>query len=314
MADLQKNKHDFLTQADIVRGIKETGIKPGDVILVHSAMRTLGYIQGGPQTVVDALLEAVGEQGTLVVPTFTFFHEIEEDPIIDPFNDPSNTGIITETVRKHPNAFRSTAFRHSFAAIGRRARVITEVDPTLSPFDLRSSFGVMLALNTQVLLLGTAYNTSSTSHHFAEWVCDVPYRHAIAREIKMRLKDGSIVEKTMIDYQPKPSEDGLSYGSRGCNFNRLGKMLEDGNLAGVTAIGNAVARRFAMRDLIDLAQTEAKNDYNIFRTAEGKSDCPTPLDYGITVFSPLITDSAGRSCRHQWCVMDKSKLSLNNPS
>lgn len=311
MADFQNKRDGFLTQADIVRGIKKTGIKLGDVILVHSAMRTLGYIQGGPQTVVDALLEAVGERGTLVVPTFTFFHEIEEDPIIDPFNDRSDTGIITETVRKLPGAQRSTAFRHSLAAISHRAKVITEVDPALSPFDLRSSFGVMLALNAQVLLLGMAYETSSTSHHFAEWVCDVPYRRAIPLKVKVRLKDGSIIEQAMTDYQPKPSKDGSYYGSRGCDFNRLGKMLEDKNLVGITAIGNAVARRFAMRDLIDLAQLEARKDYNIFRTPEGKPEYITPLDIGTTVSSPLIADSAGRSSRYQWCVMDKSKLSLD---
>jgi len=52
------------------------------------------------------------------------------------------------------------------------------MDPTLPPYDFRSSFGVMLALNTQVVLLGVTYATS-TSHHFAEWVCDVPCQQKI---------------------------------------------------------------------------------------------------------------------------------------
>ena len=147
-----------LSQKEIVRGLRETGLKSGDVVLVHSAMRTFGPIEGGAETVVSALLEVLGERGTLVVPTFTFAHETDEDPVIDPFNDPSEMGIITETVRLRPDSFRSTAFRHSFAAVGNRARVITEVDPALSPFDLRSCFGVMLSLNSQVLICGRCYS------------------------------------------------------------------------------------------------------------------------------------------------------------
>jgi len=73
-------------------------------------------------------------------------------------------GILTETARKRPGAMRSTAFRHSFAAIGRRGRGHHESIRALS---LRFAVGVwrMLALNTQVVLLGVTY-TSSTSHHF----------------------------------------------------------------------------------------------------------------------------------------------------
>ena len=289
-----------LSQLDIAEGLRRVGLKAGDIALVHSAMRNFGYIEGGAPTAVEALLEVLGPSGTLVVPTFTFAHEAEDDPIIDPREDPSEMGIISETARLRPDGVRSTAFRHSFAALGRRARVITEVDPSLSSFDLRSSFGVMLALNTQVLLFGMTY-ASSTSHHFAEWVCDVPYRRAIPMTVKVRRADGSLASQPMIDYQPK-SEGGSYYGSRGPDFNRLGKMLEDRGLVGRTFIGNAAVRRFAMRDLIDLAQGEAARDYNIFRTSEGQSHSFTQLDFGKIILSPERLDGAGRPDRYQWCV------------
>jgi len=298
---------DSLMRADIVQGLYDVGLKAGDVVLVHSAMRTFGWICGGAETVVAALLDVLGERGTLVVPTFTFAHEVEEDPIIDPANDRSEMGIITETARVRNDAVRSTVFRHSFAAVGRRARVITEVDPAMSPFDLRSSFGVMLALNTQVLMLGVTY-ANSTSHHFAEWVCDVPYRHTIDLKMKVRRKDGSIVPQAMIDYQPRPSANGSYYGSRYPDFNRLGRMLEDRGLVGLAAIGNCAARRFAMRDLVDLALVEVEKDPHIFRTPEGRTDYYTPLDFGKIVISPKMPDGAGRLTTYQWCVMDESKL------
>lgn len=296
-----------LSQADIVQGLYRVGLTAGDVLLVHSAMRTLGHIQGGANTVVNALLKVLGPTGTLVVPTFTFVHEIEEDPIIDPQNDPSEMGIITESARTHPDALRSIAYRHSFAAIGRRAGVITEVNPALPVFDLRSAFGVMLALNTQILFLGVTYDCS-TSHHFAEFVCDVPYRHTIPLNVRVRCPDGSVVRQQMTDYQPKPSKEGTYYGTRHPDFNRLGRMLEERHLVGTTAIGNAAVRRLAMRDLVDLAQLEAAKDYNIFRTDEGKMDYSTPLDFGKSVLSPEMRSGAGRPVRYQWCVMDEKEL------
>lgn len=296
-----------LTQKDIEKGFREIRLKRGDVVLYHSALRTFGHIEGGPNTVVKAFLETIGDTGTLVAPTFTFKKEIEEPPIIDAAKDPSEMGAISEALRLLPGAKRSVVYRHSFASIGRRMVPITEVDPRLSPYDFRSSFGVMLSLDTQVVLLGVTYS-SSTSHHFAEAVCEVPYRHYLPVHVKVRTKDGQLVDQVMTDYQPKPSADGSYYGNRHTDFNKLGRMLEDKGKVGITAIGNAVVRRFSMRELIDLAQVEAEKDYNIFRTEEGQSDYYTPLTFGEIVLSPEMLDGAGRPVQYQWSVMDPSKL------
>jgi len=293
-----------LTQAEIIDGLHQAGLKAGDVVLVHSAMRTMGRVHGGADTVVDALLEVIGDRGTLVLPTFTFIHEVEDDPIIDPQNDRSEMGIITETARERPEALRSTAFRHSFAAIGRRAEVITQVDPLLPVYDFRSCFGVMLALDTQILMLGMTYS-SCTSHHFGEWVCQVPYRHTIDLNVKVRRKDGSVVPQAMTDYQPHTYT-----GTRHTDFNRLGCTLEERDLVGIAPVGNAVLRRFAMRDLIELAQIEAEKDFNVFRTEEGQTEAYTPLDFGAIVLSPEMPDGAGRPCRYQWAVVDPERLTM----
>lgn len=295
-----------LKKDEIIKGLGRVGLKRGDVALIHTAMRTFGHIDGAGPTVVDALLEVLGSSGTLVAPTFTFSHEAEDDPIIDPERDRSEMGAITEAVRTHPEALRSVAYRHSFAAIGRRASVITEVDPALSPFDIRSSFGVMLALDAQVVLLGMTYS-SSTSHHFAEWLCDVSYRRKNPLVVKVRRPDGSIATQPMTDYQPK-SEGGSYYGTRHPDFNCLGRMLEDRGVVGTAFIGNAAARRFPMRGLIDLAQAEASKDENIFRMSEGQADRSTELTFGTQVLSPAMTDGAGRSTQFEWCIRDVSQL------
>ncbi len=98
-----------LDKSTIIRSLTETGITSGDNLLVHSAMRTVGRIEGGAQTMVDALLDVVGERGTLIVPTFTFIHEAEDDPIIDPGLDRSEMGAISEAARTRPEARRFPA-------------------------------------------------------------------------------------------------------------------------------------------------------------------------------------------------------------
>ena len=147
-----------LSKEELVDGVRCLGVRAGDTVLVHSAMRTLGRVAGGAATVVAAFLEVLGETGTLVAPTFCFYNEAVlgrgEVPLIDPAADQTEMGAIAEHVRTLPGAKRSVAFRHSFAAVGRRAELITDVDPSLSSFDLRSAFGVMLALDTRIVMLG----------------------------------------------------------------------------------------------------------------------------------------------------------------
>jgi aminoglycoside 3-N-acetyltransferase len=297
-----------IREQDVVAASGRLGIGFGDVLLVHSAMRTVGPIVDGASTIVAGLLEGVGPTGTLVAPTFTFVHEKADNPTIDPENDPSEMGAISERVRKHPDALRSTAYRHSFAAIGKHARAITGVDPRLSPFDLRSSFGAMLALNAQVLLLGVTY-TSSTSHHFCEWLANVPYRHTVQRAARIRHPRGVMEEITFIDYQPRPSTDGSYYGRQTTDFNRLGRMLEESGRVAISTLGNAMLRKYALRDLCALAETEAKKDFNIFRSKENETGRSTPLSAGAIV-NFYVTDGAGRRGAHELSVVDQAHLRL----
>ena len=261
----------MVEKQDIIKGLKQVGLKSNDVVLVHSAMRTFGLINGGVRTVVSALREVIGENGTLVVPTFPK-PEAEKNLVINPARDSSAMGLITETVRKLAGARRSIAHRHSVAAIGPKAPLITEVDPGLCVFNLRSSFGKMLELDTKILILGMTYQVC-TSCHVAEFICQVPYRYTVSVLVDVQQLDGSLVKQRMTDYYP------VAEGFRKEDYNRVGRMLEERGLVGITAIGNAIVRLFRMRDLVELAKAEGAKDPNIFRVSEGRTE-PTPLKDG----------------------------------
>ena len=100
----------------IEAGLAEVGLAAGDVVLVHSSLSALGYVEGGPDTVVDALLASVGPTGTVVVPTFNWgeFHQADV-AVLDLVNTSvkSEVGIIPETFRKRSEAVRSHQDRKS---------------------------------------------------------------------------------------------------------------------------------------------------------------------------------------------------------
>lgn len=105
---------------DIVFSLKLMDVKKGDILLVHSSLSSIGYVDGGADTVIDALIEAVGDEGTIVISTLTGWFE--------PFDDrtsPSAVGKISEKFRQRANAKRSLHPVHSVAAIGSKAEYIT---------------------------------------------------------------------------------------------------------------------------------------------------------------------------------------------
>ena len=62
----------MLTFEQLVEGFRDLGVEEGETLLVHSSYKSLGEVDGGPQTVVRALEAALGPEGTLIMPTFNF--------------------------------------------------------------------------------------------------------------------------------------------------------------------------------------------------------------------------------------------------
>lgn len=291
---------------DIIEQLRLLGIAPGDTLFVHSAMRPMGYVEGGAQSVVRALLDAVGSEGTLIMPSFCFRHEREDPPVIDLKTDVSEMGRISERLRTWEGARQSVAYRHSVCAVGRYADEITRVDPALSVFDMRSSFGKMLGYDAKVLLLGVTY-VNSTAHHFAEYILKVPDREAVYIPALLRDADGELKRITVCDYRPK-SNPNNEYYAYPHDFNRIGLELEKRGLVKIGRVGNAIARLYSMRELIHYCLDHYAVEYNLF--AEGPGGM-TRLPVGIEVTMPYL-DGAGRRDIAVWsCVRTEDIYRVN---
>lgn len=290
----------IVTKQDILSALLAAGVEQGDLLFVHSAMRPFGRVEGGAQTVADALVEAVGVEGTVAAPAFCFVHEIQDEPIIDPANDPSEMGAISEAIRRLTGAKRSAAYRHSISAAGKHAEFLTNVDHKLSPFHMESSFGRMYALNAKIVLLGVEY-VNSTSHHFAEFILQVQDRHTIEHNVILRHPDGTTERTVMTDYQPKPNPSGAYY-SHPHDFNKSGLMLEKAGLVGISSAGNAMIRVFSMRELINLLLRTYPIDDMILNIRDGEKE--TVLPDGVRVVGGELLDGAERPFYPIWSCVD----------
>lgn len=178
----------------MITGLIDLGIVPGDVLLVHSSMKGLGQIDGGPDAVIAALLAAVGDEGTVLFPTLTGAREDgpEHPPRIELATTPCWTGLIPETARQHPQAIRSIHPTHSIAAIGNdAAEWASGHERGVSPCDQASPYYRLMDRRGKILLLGGVTHESNTSMHCVEELADVPYHlHSFFTDGVVILPDG----------------------------------------------------------------------------------------------------------------------------
>lgn len=223
-----------VTQTDIDSGLRHLGVEPGDLLVVHSSLSSFGTVEGGAETVVAAILDAIGPEGTLVVPTFNF-----APGVFDPRETPSVVGRITEVVRTRSDAVRSLHPTHSVAAVGPLAEAITEGHENADAFGRGSALWKALQANAKILQLGVTH-TSNSMIHVAEEIVGVPYL-ARTRRVGVRERGGRVVHKWI-------RRPGCSRG-----FDKIDEELAERKSVAQTRIGACTARLMSARSLVEAA-------------------------------------------------------------
>ncbi|GAA4825849.1 AAC(3) family N-acetyltransferase [Streptomyces ziwulingensis] len=182
----------LVTRGTLAAELRALGVRSGEILLVHTSLRSLGWVCGGPVAVVRGLLDVLGPDGTLVVPTQTgdlsdpaLWRQppVPEDwwptirnamPPYDPLTTPSRgVGVLPETVRTWPGAERSAHPQTSFAALGPDASRVVGDHATDCRLGERSPLAVLERLGARVLLLGAGY-AACTAFHLAEYRTPAP--------------------------------------------------------------------------------------------------------------------------------------------
>ncbi len=275
-----------VTYTDAEEVFNRLGIAPGDTVIIHSSIKAVGWVEGGPQTIASALLHAVGPEGTVVAPTFTFARAKKEDIVtVDPSCDPCDVGAINAALLKTPGARRSTALTHSFAVLGKHQAEICDIPVEVCPLGDHGPFAELMKLDAKVLLLGVAY-THCTAGHFAEYLCHVPYRREYQQTVQVKQPDGSLRKTELSLYGPRTD---IPYPPR--DFNRAGSLLEKQGLVSIATLGNAYVRLFKIRDFVNLVQQRWSHNDNVLTWGDGQTE-NTKLKDGI-MEEIWFTDIAG---------------------
>lgn len=234
------------------------GINNNDILLVHSSLSSLGWVCGGAQTVITALIKAIGNDGTLIMPAHSgewsdpagwgnppvpkeWIQTIYDNmPAFNPEVSPTRgMGRIAELFRTFPKTIRSNHPHVSFSANGRDAISITQNHPLTPQLGMDSPIGKMYKLKAKVLLLGVEYN-SCTSFHLSESLIDEMPKERVGASI---LENGERCWKWFDDYD-YDTED----------FMLIGKAFEENYNVQKGKVGNAECKLFDMKDGVDFAK------------------------------------------------------------
>ncbi len=174
--------------------------------MVHSSMRSVGPILGGPNEMIESLLESVGSSGTVMMyvdwedGAQRYTRADRETPLSParrdawPAFDPAKAradrsyGILPEFLRTWPGARRSGNPGASVAAVGARAEWICADHPLNYGYGPGSPLAKLVEARGRVLLLGSPLE-NVTLLHFSEHVARLPNKRVIRYHEKL-LRDG----------------------------------------------------------------------------------------------------------------------------
>jgi len=185
------------------------GMSQGQTVLCHSFLPSLGKLVPSADIVIDTILHTIGEDGTLIVPTFTYSHFRAE--VFDARNSPSTVGILGDLVRKRPHAVRGTDPNFSMAAIGSRAEWLTRRD-TINSLGENTPFDKLVQENACILLIGVDFTALPLFMHL-EKIHQVDYRHD-KRFSGQSINHGQIYSDESIHYVRDETKNPESFRSR----------------------------------------------------------------------------------------------------
>jgi aminopeptidase-like protein/aminoglycoside N3'-acetyltransferase len=187
------------TYEDLLKVIRSVGIQKGDIVFSHVGMSKLGYpkeIYDGKtkfDVIYGAMREAIGPEGTLFAPTYTY--SFCKGEIFDPLETPSEVGYFGEALRKLEGAKRSVEPIFSVAGIGPEAEKLFENLPH-NCFGRDSFLDRLGQVKTKQCNIGVNLHFTSGIHH-SEQMAKVPYRFLklFSGYIK---KNGKLVKETWL--------------------------------------------------------------------------------------------------------------------
>ncbi|RCX17724.1 aminoglycoside 3-N-acetyltransferase [Fontibacillus phaseoli] len=218
------------TKFTLMKQLEDAGIDSQGILLMHSSMKKIGEVEGGADTVLDALSEYM-KDGLLVLPTHTWSSINGDHPKFYVETSEVCVGILPELFRKRPGVIRSLHPTHSVAALGKDAAEFTAGDERWdTPCHRQSAWGRLLDRQATIILVGVDLRRNTFIHGIEEWV-DIPGRMTDEHEqLFTVLGDGTEISV------PSRRHCGLPWSE---HFWKVEDVLEEKGALSRTRLGDA---------------------------------------------------------------------------
>jgi aminoglycoside 3-N-acetyltransferase len=247
-----------VTATSLAADLRRLGVEPDMTLMVHTSLSRLGFVVGGEQAVVDALLDALGPAGTLMMPThstgLTDPAGWRNPPVPDswweiiraamPAYDRDLTptrdmGVVAEHFRHRRGVRRSDHPTVSAAAVGPNAATLVDGHQLDRGLGEGSPQARLYDLDGHVLLLGVGH-ANNTSLHLSEYR-SVPADHPLAHQRSPVHIDG---ERVWVDHDEIDEDN---------DFDRIGADFAATGRQRSGAVGAGTAHLMRCREIVDFA-------------------------------------------------------------
>ncbi|MBO0475525.1 AAC(3) family N-acetyltransferase [Vagococcus sp. DIV0080] len=250
----------IITKEMLIKSFKELGLEKNDRLMVHTSLSSFGgIVSGGAQTIIEALMEIVSEEGLIMMPTQSWKNldpdtgvhgtVTEEEanvirqtwPAFNKRLTPTNTmGSVAEMFRLWPNTYRSSHPSRSLAAWGKGAEDMMVAHDLSDIFGPSSPLQKLYELKGKVLLIGVGHD-KNTSIHLADALAEYPSKHHETHFSAMTINDKRVWQSYNTLYVD------------GEDFEEIGEAFENKHDVSVKLLGEATLKLMSQCDLVDFS-------------------------------------------------------------
>lgn len=209
LAIQQKSGHG-IGKEELIKQLRELGLKEGDTVLVHASFSKIGYVKDGPMTLIEAFLEVIGVNGHLLMPSSPNgglqLEYIQQLECFEVNETPSKLGVLSETFRKYPQVRRSASPTEPVCCFGPNSQYYIDAhEGELTPYNQNSPFYKVAEAKGKILYIGVTLDNAGTSLHVLEDVCDsfdIPVYYPQQFAYKVKLPSNEIKEYLTFVHDP----------------------------------------------------------------------------------------------------------------
>ncbi|OGV38557.1 MAG: hypothetical protein A2020_00515 [Lentisphaerae bacterium GWF2_45_14] len=219
-----------LTKSNIIQGLRKLGIKKGDRCILHSSLSSMGEVKGGAETVCLACMEALGNNGVLMMPSFNHYEAVSErgKGFYDPLQTPTTNGAVPDFFWRMKGVFRSLDPSHAVAAWGKNAADYVKNHHNVPTMGYGSPLELLEQADGKVILIDCP--DANTFLHVVEMTNDAPCLGKRTEEYNVKLPSGKMVKYRTWGWRNGPCR--VFSAQKHYELMRSGKLMKEGEIGG----------------------------------------------------------------------------------